>query len=46
MSEVGSGEAELWVTVERCLGRSVFYTLLTSGNASDVGLGVKLVLGA
>jgi hypothetical protein len=42
----GSGEAELWVTTERGLGRSEVYTLLTSGNVSDGGLGVKRVLEA
>ena len=42
----GSDGAELWVTVERGLGQSVVYTLLTSGNVSDDGLRVKRVLGA
>jgi hypothetical protein len=34
------------VTTERGLGRSEVYTLLTSGNVSDGGLGVKRVLEA
>jgi hypothetical protein len=42
----GSDEAELWVTIERGLGRSMVYSLLTSRNVSDGGLGVKRVLGA
>jgi hypothetical protein len=34
------------VTVERSLGQVVVYTILTSRNVSDGGLGVKRILGA
>jgi hypothetical protein len=40
---IGSGEAELWVTAERGLGRIVVHTLLSLGNVPDNNLRVKRV---
>jgi hypothetical protein len=39
----GPGEAELWVTVEKGLGRIVVYTLLSSLNVPGGNLEVKHV---